>query len=78
MIEGGWWTIHNSRGRCLGRVDGDEFIVGPTRILYRIQGLAIYSAEVPASYVADIEGDRAITPQGDVLFRFVRAWRFQR
>lgn len=77
FVEGEWWTIHDKRGRCLGRVDGDEFIVGPTRILYSSKDLAIYSTEVPAAYVADIEGDRAISPQGDVLFRFVRSSRFR-
>lgn len=78
MIEGGWWIVQDTMGSCFGRIEGDEFIVGATRILYRIQGGTIYSTEAPASYVADIEGDRAVTPQGDVLFQFVRACSFHR
>ncbi|CAB5673770.1 Uncharacterised protein [Delftia tsuruhatensis] len=75
MIEGGWWSVHSKNGRFIGHIQGDEFIVGSTRILYRISGNSIYSTEVPASHIADISNKQAITPDGNILLRFLKASR---
>ncbi len=71
MIEGGSWTVLDGQGRTVGQIDGDEFVRDGDRLIYRIDGDAIYSMDMPARLVAFVEGAMATTPQGAVFLRFV-------
>jgi len=78
MIEGGWWKAYTKNGRYIGIIEGDEFIVGKTRILYRISKNKLYSTEVPPSLIADISEKQAITTNGEILLKFSKTTRERR
>lgn len=78
MIEGGWWKAYTKNGRYIGIIEGDEFIVGKTRILYRISKNKLYSTEVPPSLIADILEKQAITTNGEILLKFSKTTRERR
>ena len=71
MIEGGSWIALDGQGRHVGRVDGDEYVRDGVRLIYRIDGDAIYSMDMPATLLASVAGTTAHTPQGSVFLRFV-------
>ncbi len=75
MIEGGWWKAYTKNGRYIGLIEGDEFIVGDKRILYRISNSKLYSTEVPPSHIADISKKQAITSNGEILLKFFKTTR---
>lgn len=73
MIEGGWWNVHSENGSYIGKIQGDEFIIGTKRILFRINNNNIYNTEVPSRHIAQILDNRAITPNGNLLMYFLNS-----
>ncbi|MBJ2143821.1 hypothetical protein [Delftia acidovorans] len=73
MIEGGWWKAYTKNGRYVGHIEGDEFIMGATRILYRVSDNKLYSTEAPPSHIADILKNQAVALNGEILLKFFKA-----
>ena len=64
MIAGRSWTVLDGRGHEIGRVEGDEFVRCGTRLIYRIDGPALYSMDGSARLMALSKGPRSEPGRG--------------
>lgn len=71
MIAGRSWTVLDGRGHEIGRVEGDEFVRCGTRLIYRIDGPALYSMDGSARLMGFIEGTEVRTRQGRIFLKFL-------
>ena len=71
MIAGGSWTVLDGHGNEIGRVEGDDFVRCGTRLIYRIDGPALYSMDGSARLMGFIEGTEVRTRQGRIFLKFL-------